>query len=588
MFTSQQLEIRSTELGLEPYIPEAQTAFTAARERDEILLSELHRKNNDLGGHESAATGLRLANAELARLSQEHYSASQLDAIESLLKTKGTLDIPLVTGRSVIIGGNTYPISFVGATELSADGTNHGEMSSMFYMRDHIQIARALMELYLQDPSRYANEGKLARELTTSALHCISTPKQLERFQTVIRKGRDASQEEWPHISLWFNDLQGEEDNGWRNQQDTFQMLADHVFDAIDRDFLRTDDLLEEHKQFLGSCVPLLASVGYPLYPSSGSWEEFAANRTSVMCVETAMLNKVNMLRNSKCQFLRDYYEHFKPANGQPDFGAQVESMLDAGLKEIGRRLPYESPDYEPDSITYREADIAMAYALMYGLPQLLAEASIPIGTNGISMSVEAIEDLILAEIEMLTDPETNGHVRYRQDSYQRVNFHTHEVQLIVRAIKDRVKRDALRSGSAINLEDKQALRGKLTPQGKEAAWTHPLGQLSSWAAKRKIEARARGDQKAAARYDRLSQMYFNRALSTITGKDHWNAALNDQGIYEVQHVKPYRLPECMIAYETSEGETFIVPSPHTPLNWSSAMTRLAVGLLYIGSKEQS
>ncbi|HSD55689.1 MAG TPA: hypothetical protein VLA92_00890 [Candidatus Saccharimonadales bacterium] len=589
MFSPAQLEVHLAEHELLSFINEQDLAsLETIHARDEELIAELQDKNPDQEAHVPSATGLRFANAELAKLTQEEYSVAQLSRLEKFLGDKGTLNIPIVEGHKITVDGVEHDILLVGATEQSENGTNHGEMSSMFYLRDHIQAARALMELNLRDPARYEQEGILGKKLLISVLHCMATPKQLERYRNVIELGTKASQEDWPHISLWPDDLQGEKDNGWRNKQDTFQMLTHLTLDALDRDFIDVATLSQSHKQFLGSAVPLLAAVGFPGYESSGSWEEVAARRTSVMAVETALLHKIANHQGDKFDFLQEVYENSRLIKDTgKGFDEQVSEMLDAGLMEIGRRLPFESPDYAPGSVKYREGDAALAYVLMYGLPQMLTAANIPIGKGASTMSAREIEDLVLSELEKLFDPETNGVIRYKEDSYQRVNFHTNEVQLIVGAIKKRVKHDANKNHSEVDLDNKQVLRNELTPKGKEAAWTHSLGQLSEWATRRKLEE-ADGTE-AAKHYKALGTMFANLQMSTITGKNRWNAVLDKNGNYKLQPAAEFRLSECIVTYQTSSGERFTVPSPHTPLNWSAATLKLALGLLRVAaSKEET
>jgi hypothetical protein len=216
----------------------------------------------------------------------------------------------------------------------------------------------------------------------------------------------------------------------------------------------------------------------------------------------------------------------------------------------------------------------------MYDIPKLLANERIPTGPRGEAMGERAIEDMVLKELFTLIDPKTGGMRRYNDDSYQRVNFHTGEVQQTVSDIKQTVKQDA--NGGEIDLDKKQSLRNELTPKGREAAWTHPLGQLSGWAAKRSIALRKKGQSATAAEYQKLSTCFLNHSLANITGSNQWNAVLDDDKHYVIKKVPSARLPECAITYELPSGELFVVPSPHTPLNWSSAATKQAVGLLRI------
>ena len=543
---------------------------------DESLLAELEAKNSDNPRVYSEETGLWFANPDLSAFAKADYTPAELAALESRLTEEGTLSIPTISGLSVHINGKVEPVTIVAATEINADTPNHGEMASMLYLRDHIQAASALMALYLQDPEKYASEGDEARTLLFSALHLISTPAQLARFEAVIDQGEAVGQADWPHISLHFGDMEGKNPNGWRNKQDSFQMLGFLALDAIEKGFITADSLSPSHKKFLASIVPFLDSVGFPNYKSSGSWEENEAARTSVMAVETALLHKIlSMSEREDMTFLAG--RHQGTTEG---FAEAAERLYKAGLKEVGERLPYESPDYPEETIKHRKADAALTYVLMYDLPKLLAEEGIPIGKEQVRLGIREIEDLVLEELSHLDDPLTNGMYRYENDSYQRVNFHTNEVQLIIRAIKRFVKAEADERDGEIDLDMKQSLRNELTPPGRPAAWTHPLGQLSAWAARRGNESRDEGRLQDAGEYHRLANRYLNRVLSLITGPKQYHAVLGAEGSYEIRHVQPYRLPECYVTYELPSGTIIDVPSPHTPLNWSSAMARQTIGLL--------
>lgn len=514
------------------------------REHDRILLATLQSK---------------LKQKQPADFIRPDYSKSQLFELEQLLAVNGTTAIPIADGFMVEVDDVPRPVSIVAATDTNA---SHGDMSSMLYLRDHIQAASALMELYLHNPGKYKTEGEQAKTLLLSALHLMSTKAQLARFNEVIARGVAASQEDWPHISLFFNDLAGEKPNGWRNKQDSFQMLAYLACDAIMRGFLHEDELLPSHKTFLASVAPLLKSVGFPLYENSGSWEELEARRTSVMTVETALLGKMQqLLRAGKAGFLAEQ-------------SSLIDELFAAGLHELGHRLPNESPDYAKDDIKYRTADAALIYVLLYDISKLLVDAQITIGDHGV-MTQRQIEDLVLERLAELDDLLISGIIRYKDDSYQRVNFHTNQVQQIIHDIKQRVKDEAKEHGGQIDLNTKQRLRGELTPKGREAAWTHPLGQLASWAAKRSCET----TDDESARYHQHSIEYLNRMLILVTGDNDWHAVLGEDGYYKVVQAPAFKLPECYVTYRTADGE-FVVPSPHTPLNWSSAMLRQAVGLL--------
>jgi len=578
---------------LASFLPDGQITLPDLHAEDRQLIHELGELHEQTPRYYSEETGLYFGGPELAGLARSRYDVASLSRIEEFLVNHDTLQIPVIEGYTVNVDGIDRDVTLVAATETSAEGANHGDMSSMVYIRDQVQAASALMKLYLLDPDRYGAEGKLGNRLLVSSLHLLSTQAQLRRFDDVIARGPDAGQADWPQISLHFSDLEGEHPNDWRNIQDTVQMLAHTTLEAIEQGFLDVRELAEDHKTFLGSVTPFLLAVGFPRYENSGSWEEVAAVRTSVMAIETALLHKIKSLHHyPSMRFLADGYERGKPQTASGSFRETVDTLLQNGLHELGRRLPFESPEYPAGSVKHRQADAALAYVLRYGIPQLLAGHRTPMAyNNGEPMQASAIEDLVLAQITSLQDPATRGIVRYEDDSYQRVNFHTAAVQAIVKAIKQKVRADARNTHTEVNLDEKQALRHRFTPEGAPAAWTHPLGQLASWAACRSIDAQHASDTAAATRYQALGAAFLTDMLSTITGEHDWQAAQDSDGNYRIKQAPAHKLPECYVTY-AADGRTFTVPSPHTPLNWSTAMLREAVGMFHAslssGAKKSS
>jgi len=560
------------------FLPIDEAELQAARQQDRELLDELELVAQ-VPRYYSAETGLYFANKELAEMARAQYDAESIARIEQFLIDQGTLNIPIVEGYTVTVDGQEHSVSMVAATEITANGANHGDMSSMLYLRDQIQAASALMELSLQDPDRYGADGKLGKELLLSALHLMSTPTQLERFNRVIELGEAAGQSDWPQISLHFHDLEGTQPNGWRNKQDSFQMLGYLSLDAIERGFLDTGELADAHKQFLSSIVPFLRSVGYPRYENSGSWEEIAAVRTSVMAIETALLHKIKTLVES------DESLAFLVPDG--DIVA-LNEMIQDGLLELGARLPFESPEYEPGSVKFREADAALNYVLMYDVPALLAEYQIPMGMNDYQpMTRDAIENEVLEQLFTLIDPVTNGMYRYQNDSYQRENFHTNESQLKVAGIKRKVQLDAEQRGGEVDLDEKQSLRDRHISDGRLAAWPHPRAQTGLVAAVRSLREIKQGDTQQTQQHHELCANALNATLSTVTSDEQWHAALDRQKKYVLKKVPAGKVAECYITYKTPSGEIIIVPSPHTPLNWGVATLRELIGL-YRTSLEQS
>lgn len=558
---------------------------------DEIVVADLEEKNSKNPGYFSEKTELVFDNYELCQLAEREYSSVLFAHIDNLLHQRGTVNIPMLGGFYVVVNGTTREVTIVPATELADDLPNHGDMSSMLYLRDHIQAAAIFMDLSLKDPTRL-EEAAHGRTLLFSALHLMSTPAQLERFQDVIRRGNEAGQADWPHISLHFNDMDAlAPDNKWRNKQDTFQMLAYTTFDALERGFISVEELDEAHKQFLGSVVPFLASVGFPNYENSGSWEEIEACRTSVISIETALLHKMKKLQDSgvDLSFLEATYNENKthlPDDKKKGFTDSLDRMVTEGLQKIGEQLPYESPDHDSDSIKYREADAALTYVLMYNIPDLLEQTGTLVGPDREVMTKQQIEALVLAQLKTLFDPETKGFYRYIPDSYQGQDAATNKVRNIQNDIKAEIAQEAKHDGREIDLDKKQALRDERSPKGKQAAWIHQLGQISGYAADQCLKSIERGKIEEAKNYLRLGTEFLNYALSNITGDNQWHAVLGKDGLYTVQQVPPNKLPECKIAYTSSTGEHFLVPSPHTPLNWASATVKHAIGLLKIATEK--
>jgi hypothetical protein len=554
---------------------------------DTELIAELWNKVKEHNGYFSEATGLTFDNYEISQLAQKQYASDALKYMEDLLRQRETVHIPMLDNFSVTVDDKLRELLIVAATIIAKDTPNHGDMSSMLYLRDHIQAAAIFMALSLKDPIRYEKEMADGHALLLSALHLMSTPSQLDRFKDVIKRGDEAGQADWPHISLHFHDMDATApDNKWRNKQDTFQMLAYTTLVAIDQGFIDVNELEPAHKEFLGSIVPLLSSVGFPEYENSGSWEELEARRTSVMSIETALLHKMKKMIESGADlgFLEDIYNKNKaylPLDKAENFTDTLDAMINAGLRKIGQQLPFESPDYTKDSIKYREADAALAYVLMYDIPDLLADAKVPVGPDKQAMTRRQIENLVFEQLFSLFNSKTNGILRYFEDSYQR-GGPTNTIKMITDTIKKEVARRAEFMGEEIDLDEKQRLRNERTPEEDEATWVHQLGQISEIAANRMLRAVERGELQEAEEYRELSTLCLNGLLSNITGEDQYHAVLGKNKRYEVRQVPPYKLPECKVTYRNSEGKRFTVPSSHTPLNWASATAMHAIGILRI------
>lgn len=550
---------------------------------DDRLKDELRQTIQELPLAHNGESNVPYNNADVAARIRPRYSERQLDRFERKLDREGTFNVPIIW-REVEIDDMPRRMPLVTATE----GADHGDMSSMIYLRDQIQVARSYMELATCDPDegRYAEKADMGRQLILSSLHLMSTPRQLDRFATAIgNPGATPKQHEWPIISFPLGDLEATKPNGWRNNQDSFQMLADLTFDALNRGFISPEDLLESNKKFLSSVVPFMEAVGYPKHESSGTWEEYIANRTSVISVETSLLYKMKTaLQGPQAEQLAFLEMGYANHGGQGALPDKLEDMVRAGLTELGGRWPFESPDYDTRDIKYREADAALAYGLMYDIPDLLEKYEIPIAIAGNQpQSAMVLEDLLLEQLDSLMDPETGAMKRYNRDSYLRLDFLLHAVQANLAAVKSRIARVALRNEREPDLEAKDRLRDGVVPKGRQAAWPHPVAQLSAWAARRQMRALSLGQTFAAERYHHLSVTYLNQSSRSITGANHYNIVRQNEVSYGVQKVTPFRMPEAMVSYTDSKG-VMIVPSPHTQLNWAAATQGEAFGMCRVAA----
>ncbi|MEV7626907.1 hypothetical protein [Actinoplanes sp. NPDC089786] len=545
--------------------------------RDEELLTELHEKlsGGSIGDHQ----GYR--NDDLAARAQPSYTLSQLRDLERLLKERGTHSIAVPYGM-INVDEEARRIPFVPATETRAA---HGDMSEKVYLRDHIQTAWAFIELHQHDPERYSPEGAMGRNLLLSAFHMLSTNRQLERQQDVIRLRGAATQLQHPHITLEIADLNSEKDLNWRHRQDTQAMMAHLSFQALGSGFISDDDLSDRHRRMLADFVPYLDACGYPYNDhNSGSWEENAVpKRTSVTAVQVAALHALLSLVTGdsakRFTYLESGWQVHMSGGENTDFVATLDAMIHRGAAVVGRQLPFETPDEEVESIRYRELDATLVYLLRYNTPDILASRRIPIGKEGNVCTEQEIVDIIVDRLSTLVDPVTGGMKRYQRDSYERVNFHTNATQWLIKRIKRHVQEKSDASGRPVDLEEKQRLRDALVPSGREAMWTLPVNQLLAAHAHRTL--RLLREQGVAAAEASLETTFsvLNQTLGLITGHDEYHIELQPDGSTAVAQTPAYRFPESFNTVDGRHGQR-IIASPHTPLHWSVAMHREGLGIL--------
>lgn len=546
--------------------------------------------NANLDHHAVMYDGFLFHNASLVPYVRSTYTTNDLIALEDTLTKQKTLDLPTMTQHSAVLREGSQNLHILPAT---APGSTHGDMSNMVYLRDQIQTAEILLHIANHNPKRYTTEQQMGKQLLISALHLLSTPAQLGRFATCIDNyvnKKPCTQDDWPEISLAFDNLDGVQPNGWRNIQDTVQMLAYATLSALESGQLKPSDLLPSHKEMLGSVIPLLASAGSPVYENSGSWEEIIAKRTSVMAIETALTSKLFDLRlgsdGRNYAFFASEYQKYRrryPAFFATDLDELLMTKTIQGLTSISAQLPFESPKYSKNSVKYRTADSTLVYILRYHIPELLVRYGIDVPAINEPLTghdrEEQIEDLILDQLQTLIDPQGYGMFRYRHDSYQRVNWGTDEVQEVIKNIKRFVAEDAVARNQPIDFDVKQSLRHQLTPAGRQASWSLGQAHIALWAADRFTHYTDFAQHGRSDRYLTICTKNLNAVLSLITGDDQFTSATDTDGSYHIVSVNAWRLPECYVTYQIDQQQT-IVPSAHTPLYWSVALLKGTIGLL--------
>jgi len=533
--------------------------------------------------------GIHFRHPELARLAKDRYTPEDLQRIEFKLILAKTLDITVDRKTSLDLNGKRHQLALVHATEASEESTGTEMSPKNIWIRDQTLVAKAKMDMWETDRSRYQHEGELSKEILVSTLDIMSTPAQLDRFDSIIDGSKDKDNfHNWPYIFLETAHIDGKEPNNWRHIQDAWQMLAFSTFDAIEKGLLSVDELEDHHKQFLAATVPFLESVNFVNQKNSGSWEELMSLRTSVLGVETGMLAKIRNTALEKngtvkkgFEFLEEGYEKAQQAKVEPspyNFGETLNRMVHGGLNEIAKRLPEETPrDLSDHDAEYRGADASLIYLLNFGIPKLLAD-KYSIKDAGRPLSKFEIEMMILEQINTLKGE--NGIRRYANDSYQGENWHTKMIQSKIKAIKAEVKQqesehpDHPEEALIVKFEKRHEAVGEEHPP----EWTLFDPQISSYFG---IEAYWSSDKAEKAAYEELATEHLNRTLSNITGPEEYHTQ-QTHGHYGITQAPELRIPECFNYYSyTKNGKKVnrAVASPHLPLNWSVAETHKALAI---------
>lgn len=471
----------------------------------------------------------------------------------------------------------------------AADNTGMFPMGTHAWVRDIARIHAN--NLFSGDEARIA-EGKTG---LLSCLSVMSSVAQLDRFEKMIKSNDPEDlniQDNWPHI--FFSPREVVDGNGtvvfeanantqvtenWTHRQDAWQMLAYYTLEAIEQDLITVNDLTDKHKKFLGSIVPFLAKVGFPNYENSGSWEDVPAYRSSVTAWEHRTIVKLDELtKRSGFDFLSERFNELKHSLKEPfssrSFSDAVEQLDKAAsavmIEEIFKGEAVR--DYSPSDVEYRPRDAAEFYLLEINYAEFLARQ-----LEKTADFAPRAEASIVGRLEALVDPQTGGMKRYDEDSYQGLNYFLTKV------------RDQIFHGNQQAEEGDPTsfhrFRGAIVPPGREAAWTHPVWQVASWAAEKALDALNHRNSESYNRYRELHETFFKNGLRTETGEGEIALEVvevivdgNKSQETKVVKVPSWRSPECIISVKNPEDDlknleegVFYLPSGHTPLNWATS-----------------
>ncbi len=488
-------------------------------------------------------------NVELARWTATRLDdVAGFDELENKLARVGLFDIRFERHRWRDVDGSTHVHTLARAAV-----TDMWPMGTSYWVRDNAIIAHRFLQ------SRDTARREQGLKLLLSGLTFMASNTQLGRFKSIISSKNPqyrANAQHWPYIFADIkNNLSCQQFEGWAHKQDAWQILAFHLLSALESKRISPRQLSEKHREFLGLVVPFLVKVECWACENSGSWEEIPAVRVSVRAWEHCLVVKLGELsERPNFRFLVGAYNKTKrylsPIFKKRSLRQAVE-LLDRKLCSVMLRdLPAESPHYMRNDPRFRESDAALFYLLELDYPAFLAAR-----TRKNNAWVRRVEEKLLSRILSLQDSLCGAICRYANDTYQREGYFRNVTV---------ARLNEMYGGSSADVSSNFSGREAILPTGKNAAWTHFVWQLCWWSARRYLETDTR-------RYRVLHDRMFMVGLGLVTGKRERSLHVGSDGVSRVIRIPAWRMPECYVAERSPRGREFLIPSPHTPLNWATA-----------------
>lgn len=470
----------------------------------------------------------------------DSLTSETLRNLVSLLSKEEALTIQTTT--------QTTPLGDLRVTR--AANTDMWPMGTHYWTRDNILVSDRLIR---NDLSKLGGESNSAmgRELLLSTLKIMSSPSQLAKFRAIALKEVPFTASNWPQIFLGIKDnLDGSDTEGWMHIQDAWQMVVVVTLRLVREGFLSHQDIPDSAWQMFSYVLPFLESIGSPNYENAGSWEELVSKRSSVLCWEFDVCRELQDASKEAHDKILPYLfelEGSKQETTYPLWQARIQSLQEKILNEIDRAFPFESPDYESTDPRYREADSALLYFFQTSTLSALSKRR--------GVSLESLEDQLLQQIKSVIDPLSGALRRYLGDSYQGQSYFRFRTQ-------EQLRNYSAGPSGDFSAASEFVARGRVVPAGREAAWTHFVWQLVSWAGERYLET-------GSDKYREIMNRHFLTGIALITGNGEKSIDSDAEGVFRVIPIPSFRIPEAYISEKDALGNTLLFPSPHTPLNWA-------------------
>jgi len=424
------------------------------------------------------------------------------------------------------------------STEGEKDDTNYDAI----WVRDNIWVYYALSN----NPLRQND----AQKLLLALWDYYATAPQLQRFKNIIANP-DLAQDPMkvPHIrfdgaSDSLNDVfEKGKPQVWNHRQiDAHGLFFTALGHALKNKLLLASEITPKRVDVLLQYPFFLQKIEFHTYEDAGAWEEIPRRNSSSIGLATKSLQVWREILYGSDKMLTKALKTKLSASGREVKKAwskiSLDDQISKGLDTVHRQLEMggESPDYDAEDVHYRRADAALLHLIS------------PYPLDGLS-DVEKRQ--IMSYVETLKRP--FGILRYSNDSYQGGNYW----------IRPQATEGPAPTGDT---SSREAFLWRLStlPPNSEAQWFFDSLISLAWLhiAENTEEPRLKSQDLHRAK------IHIKRALGQLTGPNQIAADGNP--------VRAWMATES-INTVIIEGQTHVLASPITPLNWAKASMYMAL-----------